>query len=244
VGFEEKPAAPKESPHHKGHCNASMGIYIFNTHLMIPILLADSEDPKSAHDFGKDILPRIISKQRVFAFNFIDENRKTRCTGATLAPWMRTTKRTWIWFRFHRFSTFTTRIGRCAPGSINIRRRNLFRRPGAHGRGARFNRGERVHRSGGRVQRCIVGNNVRVNSYCEVSDSILYNHVNVGRHSRIRRSIIDRHVTFAGAYGDRLRHGSGQAAIPCDRFGNCGSGAPGIADRRTRTGVRKVFSSQ
>src|SRR6201998_1589001 len=37
VGFEEKPAAPKESPHHKGHCNASMGIYIFSTHLMIPI---------------------------------------------------------------------------------------------------------------------------------------------------------------------------------------------------------------
>src|SRR5260370_4693802 len=76
VGFEEKPAAPKESPHHQGQCNASMGIYIFNTHLMIPILLADSEDPKSSHDFGKDILPRIITKHRVFAFNFVDENRK------------------------------------------------------------------------------------------------------------------------------------------------------------------------
>ena len=47
-GFDEKPAHPKESPHHAGYCNASMGIYIFNTHLMIPILLADSEDPKSA----------------------------------------------------------------------------------------------------------------------------------------------------------------------------------------------------
>src|SRR3989440_9599072 len=76
VGFEEKPAQPKSSPHHAGYCNASMGIYIFNTQLMIPILLADSEDPKSSHDFGKDILPRIISKHRVFAFNFVDENRK------------------------------------------------------------------------------------------------------------------------------------------------------------------------
>src|SRR5204862_4802062 len=76
VGFEEKPAAPKESPHHAAHCNASMGIYIFNTQLMIPILLADSEDPKSHHDFGKDILPRIISKHRVFAYNFVDENSK------------------------------------------------------------------------------------------------------------------------------------------------------------------------
>jgi len=37
---------------------------------------ADSEDPKSHHDFGKDILPRIISKHRVFAYNFVDENAK------------------------------------------------------------------------------------------------------------------------------------------------------------------------
>jgi glucose-1-phosphate adenylyltransferase len=42
----------------------------------------------------------------------------------------------------------------------------------------------------------VVGNNVRVNSYCEVSESILYNHVNVGRHSKIRRAIIDRHVSL------------------------------------------------
>ena len=74
VGFEEKPEVPKESSHHPGHCNASMGIYIFNTHLMIPILVADSENGKSQHDFGKDILPRIISQHRVFAYNFVDEN--------------------------------------------------------------------------------------------------------------------------------------------------------------------------
>jgi len=50
--------------------------------------------------------------------------------------------------------------------------------------------------SGGRVTRCVVGNNVRVNSYCDVQDSIFYNHVNIGRHSRIRRAIIDRHVNL------------------------------------------------
>src|SRR5262249_18260733 len=50
--------------------------------------------------------------------------------------------------------------------------------------------------SGGRVQRSILGYDVRINSYCEVADSIIYNHVNVGRHSRIRRAIIDRHVTL------------------------------------------------
>src|SRR5882762_7615949 len=50
--------------------------------------------------------------------------------------------------------------------------------------------------SAGRVQRCVVGYDVRVNSYCEMTDSILYNRVNVGPHSRIRRAIIDRHVTL------------------------------------------------
>jgi len=50
--------------------------------------------------------------------------------------------------------------------------------------------------SGGRVQRSVLGYDVRVNSYCEVSDSIIYNHVNIGRHSRIKKAIIDRHVSL------------------------------------------------
>jgi glucose-1-phosphate adenylyltransferase len=50
--------------------------------------------------------------------------------------------------------------------------------------------------SGGRVQRSVLGYNARVNSYCQVSDSIIFNHVNIGRHSRIRRAIIDRHVSL------------------------------------------------
>jgi glucose-1-phosphate adenylyltransferase len=50
--------------------------------------------------------------------------------------------------------------------------------------------------SGGRVKGSILGYDVRINSYCEINDSIIYNHVNVGRHSRIRRAIIDRHVTL------------------------------------------------
>ena len=55
--------------------NASMGVYIFNTQLLIPALLADAEDPNSTHDFGRDILPRIFSKYRVYAYNFVDENK-------------------------------------------------------------------------------------------------------------------------------------------------------------------------
>ena len=197
TGFEEKPAAPKESPHHQGHCNASMGIYIFNTQLMIPILLADSEDPKSAHDFGKDILPRIITKHRVFAFNFIDENRKDalywRDVGTldayyeanmdlvSVSPFFNLYDKDWplrTWQQQYPPAKFVF----ADPERMGVALDSIV------GGGSII--------SGGRAQRCVVGYDVRVNSYCEVSDSIMYNHVNVGRHSRIRRAIIDRHVTL------------------------------------------------
>ena len=164
IGFEEKPAEPKHSPHHPGNCNASMGIYIFNTQLMIPILLADSEDPKSSHDFGKDILPRIISKHRVFAYNFVDENQKDALYWRDVG-----TLDAYYEANMDLVSVSPVFNSIVAGGSVI---------------------------SGGRVQRCVIGNNVRVNSYCEVTDSIMYNHVNVGRHSRIRRAIIDRHVSL------------------------------------------------
>ena len=76
VGFEEKPAHPKPSRIHPGKVNASMGVYIFNTQLLLPILILDAEDQTSSHDFGKDIIPRIIGEYRVFAYNFHDENKK------------------------------------------------------------------------------------------------------------------------------------------------------------------------
>src|SRR6266852_5393759 len=175
IGFEEKPADPKQSPHHPGHCNASMGIYIFNTQLMIPILLADSEDPKSSHDFGKDILPRIISKHRLDAYY------EANMDLVSVSPVFNLYDNRWplrTWQHQYPPAKFVfadpERMGAAldsivAGGSVI---------------------------SGGRVQKSVIGNNVRVNIYCEVSDSIFYNHVNVGRHSRIRRAIIDRHVSL------------------------------------------------
>src|SRR5579864_8509578 len=73
IGFEEKPAKPKPSRLHPDKTNASMGVYLFNTQLLVPILIEDAENPLSSHDFGKDILPRILHKYRVFAYNFRDE---------------------------------------------------------------------------------------------------------------------------------------------------------------------------
>ena len=195
VGFEEKPAHPKESPRHPGKCDASMGIYIFSTQFLLPTLIADSEDPNSSHDFGRDVIPRIIGKQRVFAYDFKDENKKEapywRDVGTldayyeanmdlvAVSPVFNLYDKSWplnTWQQQHPPAKF------------------VFADPGRTGTAldSIVSSGSIV--SGSRVSRSVIGYDVRVNSFCEVEDSIIYNHVNVGRHSRIRRAIIDRHV--------------------------------------------------
>ena len=76
IGFQEKPANPRPIPNDPGHALASMGIYVFNTRFLFEQLCHDANDPKSHHDFGKNIIPSIIDRHRVFAFPFRDENRK------------------------------------------------------------------------------------------------------------------------------------------------------------------------
>src|SRR5438270_819209 len=76
-GFQEKPQQTSlRSPWNPEKISASMGIYLFNTDVLIPVLLKDAEDPDSSHDFGKDILPKMVDEYRVYAYDFVDENKK------------------------------------------------------------------------------------------------------------------------------------------------------------------------
>jgi len=197
IGFEEKPASPKRSRTNPAKANASMGVYIFNTQLLIPILIADAEDPQSTHDFGKDILPKIISKYRVYAYSFVDENRTGelywRDVGTVDAYYEANMDlvavtpifnlydknwplRTWqqqyppVKFVFADADRMGVALDSIVCGGSII--------------------------SGGRVKRSVVGYDVRLNSFCEIENSITFNHVNIGRYSRIRNAIIDRHVNL------------------------------------------------
>ena len=221
VGFEEKPAKPKVSLIHPGKVNASMGVYLFNTQLLVPILIADAEDPTSSHDFGKDILPRIIEKYRVFAYNFRDENKKEtsywRDVGTidayheanldlcSVSPVFNLYDKSWplhTWQQQYPPAKFVfadpTRTGTAVDSVVSG--------------------GSIV--SGGRVAKSVLGYDVRVNSYSEVDESIVFNHVNIGRRCRIRRAIIDRHVdlpegTIIGydAEADRARYAVSDGGI-------------------------------
>ncbi len=197
VGFEEKPERPKESRINPGKVNASMGVYLFNTQLLLPMLIADAENPNSSHDFGKDIIPRIIEKYRVFAYNFLDENKKDmsywRDVGTVAAyheanmdlvsvsPIFNLYDKTWplhTWQQQYPPAKF------------------VFADPERKGVALDSIVGSGSIVSGGRVEKSVLGLDVRVNSYSEVDDSIIFNHVIIGRHSRIRRAIIDRHVNL------------------------------------------------
>ncbi|MBF0483635.1 MAG: glucose-1-phosphate adenylyltransferase [Candidatus Omnitrophica bacterium] len=73
-GFQEKPEKPKLIPHAKDKIYASMGVYLFNREILERELEIDSTDDASQHDFGRDVIPKMIkSKHKIFAYNFADE---------------------------------------------------------------------------------------------------------------------------------------------------------------------------
>jgi glucose-1-phosphate adenylyltransferase len=197
LGFKEKPAEPKRAAHRPEKVNASMGVYIFNTQLLIPILISDAEDPESTHDFGRDVLPRILSKYRVFAYNFEDENRNGplywRDVGTIDAYYeanMDLVSVTPIFNLYDKGWPLRTWQQQYPPV------KSVFADPERMGVAldSIVSGGSII--SGGRVRRSVLGYDVRVNSFCEVENSIIFNHVNIGRHSRVRNAIIDRHVVL------------------------------------------------
>jgi glucose-1-phosphate adenylyltransferase len=198
VGFEEKPAHPKSVPGDPNQCLASMGIYVFNAEFLYETLLADATNRNSHHDFGKNIIPASIENQRVFAYPFEDENRKDesywRDVGTIDAyydanmdlcrvePMLNLYDEAWpIW-------TFQPNL---PPPKF------VF---GSHGGWDRSGRaldsnvcaGSIV--SGGLVERSVVGPRGKIHSYSHVSDSILFEGVEIGRHAVVRRAILDKWI--------------------------------------------------
>jgi glucose-1-phosphate adenylyltransferase len=213
TGFLEKPADPPEMPGMPGQTLASMGIYVFTARTLFELLCQDATRGDSGHDFGRDIIPPILGTQRVFAYRFRDQNRKEvpywRDVGTLDAyyqanldlinvdPVLNLYDREWP------IRTYQPQLP--PPKFVfNDGPSENARRGEAHD--SMVCQGAII--SGGHVRRSILSPNVRVNSYAEVEASILFDGVNVGRHCRIRRAIIDKDVQIpAGStIGYNLEH--------------------------------------
>ncbi len=196
VGFLEKPEQTDlRSPYNPSMVSASMGIYIFNADVLLPALLKDAEDPSSRHDFGHDILPKMVDGSKVYSFNFVDENRKEafywRDVGTldayyeanmdlvSVAPVFNLYDKAW---------PIRTHMRQYPPAKF------VFNDPERTGQAHDSIVSMGCVLSGGSVTNCVLSPDVRVNSYSQVENSILFSHVDIGRHCKIRRAIIDRDV--------------------------------------------------
>jgi glucose-1-phosphate adenylyltransferase len=196
VGFVEKPERTDiRSPYNPRMVSASMGVYLFNTDVLIPVLLKDAEDPTSQHDFGKNILPRMVDDYKVFSFNFIDENRKEalywRDVGTLEAYYeanMDLVSVSPVFNVYDKNWPIRTHQRQFPPAKF------VFGEPTRMGVAIDSIVGAGCIVSGGVVRNSVLSPDVRVNSYAEVDASIVFGHVNVGRHARIRRAIVDRDV--------------------------------------------------
>ena len=194
IGFEEKPDLPKTIPGDPEGILASMGVYVFPTEILVRRLIEDARS-ESSHDFGKDIIPRMIQRDKVFSFDFsegdqgkagywrdvgtIDAYFEANMDLVTITPHLNLYDPHWplltsqpsyapaktVWEEEGRTGTFLNSI--LSNGCII---------------------------SGGSVRRSVLSPRVRGNSYAEVVDSILLDGVDVGRHAKIRKAIIDKEV--------------------------------------------------
>ncbi|MEM9827455.1 MAG: glucose-1-phosphate adenylyltransferase [Planctomycetota bacterium] len=198
IGFEEKPNDPKPMPGDDDTYLASMGIYVFGAEFLYEQLCADATSDQSAHDFGKNIIPAAIADHRVCAFPFLDQNGKEdaywRDVGTLDA--------------FYEANMDLVEVDpqlNLYDDQWPIRAFQPMHPPPkfVFGSGSRSpRRGEALDSmvcqgsiiSGGHVRQSVLGPNVRVNSYADVEKCILFDNVVVGRHCKLRKTIVDKGV--------------------------------------------------
>ena len=197
LDFEEKPAEPRGLPDNPQSALASMGIYVFNLDVLLAELHSDHDDSASSHDFGNDILPRLIKEKPVFAHPFgsqqgrVSQDRYWKDVG-TLDAY------------------YDANIALLDPvPSLNLYQRDWPVRtylpqsppartvPGEDGHdGVVYNSclsGGTVI-NGGTVMHSILSSWVRLEHASLVQDSILFNYVTVGAGAQLKRCIVDKHI--------------------------------------------------
>jgi glucose-1-phosphate adenylyltransferase len=214
TGFEEKPRhgrAPR-SPFNPSMVSASMGVYMINTPMLLRSLIEDAGDPRSSHDFGKDILPKCVPRSKVFAYDFQDLNRKKlrywRDVGTIDAYYEANMDLVAVDPEFNLYDRnwpLRTRLEQQPPAKFVLAEEHSRMGVAVD---SIVSAGCII--SGGRVNRSVLSPGVHVHSYSDVDSSILMANCQIGRHSRIRRAIIPANAVIPefsviGHYPDQDR---------------------------------------
>jgi glucose-1-phosphate adenylyltransferase len=198
TGFEEKPQHkdPVRSRFDPSMVSASMGIYVFNTDVLLRALHEDAQDANSSHDFARDVIPRNLERARIVAYDFRDINDKPmpywRDVGTLDAYYEANMDLVDVVPQFNLYDQrwpIRTRATQQPPAKFVFAQEG--RRMGV-AVDSIVSSGCIV--SGGRVLHSVLSPGVRVNSYCEIEYSILMPNAEIGRYSRISRAIINTGV--------------------------------------------------
>jgi glucose-1-phosphate adenylyltransferase len=203
VAFLEKPDDPPPMPGSPDMSLASMGNYVFATSALIEELEKDSENEQSNHDFGKDVVPACVrSGRKVFVYDFATnvvpgeserERGYWRDIGTVDAYWAAQMDLVEIHPMFNLYNArwpLRTGISHDPPAKF------VFRDEAAARVGVATDSlvADGCIISGGRIHRSVLSPRVRINSFSEVEESVLFENVNIGRYARIRRCIVDKDV--------------------------------------------------
>ncbi len=202
VGFEEKPAQPKSIPAEPDQALVSMGNYLFETELLLRAVEENAPDASSTHDFGRDILPRLVKEGRkVYGYDFRSNRIPTLQKGEETSYWrdvgtieayyeanmdLRAVNPT---FNLYNRSWPIRTVSYGDPPA-----KFVFDEEGQRGTAINSIVAEGTIISGSTVRGSVIGQNVRIHSYCLIEDTVIMNRVEVGRGCRIRRAIIDKNA--------------------------------------------------
>ena len=194
--FHEKLANPPPIPGRPDQALASMGIYVFNAKFLYEQVSRDTDDPRSSHDFGKDLIPHLVPRYRVFAHRFQDscvgmnDNRPYwRDVGTVDAYWeanidlVNVTPELNLYEQDWPIWTFQEQL---PPAKF------VFDDQDRRGMAVDSLVSGGCIISGSTVRGSLAFSNVRVHSYSSIEDSVILPDVVINRHVKLRRCVVDK----------------------------------------------------
>jgi len=193
LDFVEKPDQPSTIPGQPDMALASMGIYVFNRGFLFEQLIRDADMPNSSHDFGKDIIPRVIKNYRVQAYPFRNTGNGAqaywRDVGTVDAFWEANLELIGVTPPFNLYDDnwpIWTYQEQLPPAKF------VFDDPDRRGMAVDSMVSGGCIISGSTVRHSLLFSHVRVRSYSLIENSVILPDVEVGRHVRIKKAVIDR----------------------------------------------------
>lgn len=191
--FDEKPENPQPIPGNPSMALASMGIYVFKSKFLYNLLIEDADDEESSHDFGHDIIPKMVENYKAVAYPFREEEYKGtgywRDVGTVDSFWQANLELIGVTPDLNLYDNewpIWTYQEQLPPAKF------VFDDKERRGMAVDSMVSGGCIISGATVRHSLLFSNVRIHSYSEVTDSVLLPDVNVGRNCKIHRAIIDK----------------------------------------------------